>query len=1195
MEENISNIVSQEAFAQLEQLARMLRENTEYMAGLVKATADFRSAVDRAGNVSELSAAVGGLSSSTEKLNQAQSRRLDIERQIKAEGQRMLDALEKEDAAMDASRAAMNRVRMSAEDTAAKFLKLDMALKQNQTVLKDLQKEAAKSGAVDEDRAQRMRDLTILIQKQKVGLSELQVQMKENAKLEFFGNNGYGNYDEMNALLGQMRDTYRSLSEEERNNSEIGGALMTTIGILDEKLKAIDKTIGNNQRNVGNYDILLDRITGGELSLRSAMTALRKDISSVQMQRDQLTESIKKQEAETERLKNEQGEESKAYKDSISKAESLKAAYDRLAQSESDLTGRLADLNRMQNEQTAEMKVMSDPNSGIGALSQSVGALAGSYQGAIAAIAMFGGESSGLKDTLAKVMLAQQALNAVVTLGNALKKTSAARIKAELVWQKLKLAFTKKQVEAEKEAAVSTATLAAGEKAATAATVTLSGAIKSVGAAIKSIPVVGWLIAAAAALATLTALVVRHRREERELTKELAERKSLSYAERDARQSAMESTQREVVWMKNAVGQLSRLKEGSEAYKTTVNDVAEKLGVSAGWLEKNVEKVNSLADAWINVKRAQAKSTAYMEAAADRQVKFEETMIKFQRAEYKERRKILEESGLFTKKQIDDLNYYAHHFGFNSEVMRAEIEKARKDNDAISDGLVSKSNQVMREQEGNIAELTRAQEEGNRQRNASNNAFAEAEKRRIDNIRKTEEKKAKSFKEIYETRMKYLELDRQAELRLYGLTKEQTDAINAKYDAEKKDLELSEQKRQLERIEASNREAASILSDLNERRLRDSGVSGERLMEALLQQERARNKAILEENEESFKKEAEGLEEGSAEYLAVKKKWDAKNEKQAYDSAQNERRIRKEGIDGMISDIESEVEKQRNKNILKGLSGFDLEQANIQAEIDAIDKQIAAYRSLGDTVQDVTDKIKALLAKRKQLSDEYTENEEKNVETQIEGQLRLSEAIGGAVISIGNALADGMKESVRQTQIQQAIAMAQVLLSQGVAVAKAVEAGAKEGATKGEVLTMYASIITAVGAVLSQIVTATNAVKQARTSIAQASAYAEGTEHHAGGDAVVGEGGSPELVVAGRKAFVVDKPTFIKDLPVGSKVIPLSGSMHDTRDVDLSGIERGIERIAGKKTVEINVSDRIVALINNGYGRTRILNSQFRH
>ena len=62
-----------------------------------------------------------------------------------------------------------------------------------------------------------------------------------------------GSYYDLNARLVQARKDYKNLTAEQRANAEVGGALLTEIRGLDKQLKDMDATMGQYQRNVGNY------------------------------------------------------------------------------------------------------------------------------------------------------------------------------------------------------------------------------------------------------------------------------------------------------------------------------------------------------------------------------------------------------------------------------------------------------------------------------------------------------------------------------------------------------------------------------------------------------------------------------------------------------------------------------------------------------------------------------------------------------------------------------------------------------------------------------------------------------------------------------------------------------------------------------------------------------------------------------
>lgn len=73
--------------------------------------------------------------------------------------------------------------------------------------------------------------------------------LNNNAKLD---NVAATSMNGLSQSLSRMRIAYRELTEEERN-SPFGKELLASIQQADTKIKELDTTIGNHQRNVGNY------------------------------------------------------------------------------------------------------------------------------------------------------------------------------------------------------------------------------------------------------------------------------------------------------------------------------------------------------------------------------------------------------------------------------------------------------------------------------------------------------------------------------------------------------------------------------------------------------------------------------------------------------------------------------------------------------------------------------------------------------------------------------------------------------------------------------------------------------------------------------------------------------------------------------------------------------------------------------
>lgn len=62
-----------------------------------------------------------------------------------------------------------------------------------------------------------------------------------------------GSIASMRQELSHLTKQYDSLSAEQRNNADIGGALKSRINELTDELKGLESATGRNQRNVGNY------------------------------------------------------------------------------------------------------------------------------------------------------------------------------------------------------------------------------------------------------------------------------------------------------------------------------------------------------------------------------------------------------------------------------------------------------------------------------------------------------------------------------------------------------------------------------------------------------------------------------------------------------------------------------------------------------------------------------------------------------------------------------------------------------------------------------------------------------------------------------------------------------------------------------------------------------------------------------
>lgn len=82
-----------------------------------------------------------------------------------------------------------------------------------------------------------------------------------------------GSYRQLNRQLADSRKAYKELSAEERKSAQ-GQDMLKKIQQLDSELKALDATMGQFQRNVGNYTGVFNTAASGVLGLNSGIEGM---------------------------------------------------------------------------------------------------------------------------------------------------------------------------------------------------------------------------------------------------------------------------------------------------------------------------------------------------------------------------------------------------------------------------------------------------------------------------------------------------------------------------------------------------------------------------------------------------------------------------------------------------------------------------------------------------------------------------------------------------------------------------------------------------------------------------------------------------------------------------------------------------------------------------------------------------------
>lgn len=87
---------------------------------------------------------------------------------------------------------------------------------------------------------------------------QLRERTREVTREIALNNLAEGSIKAMGMQLTNLRNEYEGLSEEERNNVEVGGAMLTQIQALDKSYKELRESTGNFRDSVGNYEKALN-------------------------------------------------------------------------------------------------------------------------------------------------------------------------------------------------------------------------------------------------------------------------------------------------------------------------------------------------------------------------------------------------------------------------------------------------------------------------------------------------------------------------------------------------------------------------------------------------------------------------------------------------------------------------------------------------------------------------------------------------------------------------------------------------------------------------------------------------------------------------------------------------------------------------------------------------------------------------
>ena len=151
--------------------------------------------------------------------------------------------------AYDDLRTEINGILGTREENVKRMIDEMNAIRLINAEIKKINKSQGDYSSLSSAQQERLEQLNNSLLTHKTALSEVRQALNNNAKLD---NVAATSMNGLSQSLSRMRIAYRELTEEERN-SPFGKELLASIQQADTKIKELDTTIGNHQRNVGNY------------------------------------------------------------------------------------------------------------------------------------------------------------------------------------------------------------------------------------------------------------------------------------------------------------------------------------------------------------------------------------------------------------------------------------------------------------------------------------------------------------------------------------------------------------------------------------------------------------------------------------------------------------------------------------------------------------------------------------------------------------------------------------------------------------------------------------------------------------------------------------------------------------------------------------------------------------------------------
>lgn len=405
-------------------------------------------------------------------------------------------------------------------------------------------------------------------------------------------------YDENKSALEQLKEQYNNLVSDEQYSTfkKLGGYSNEHIKQIEQQVAAIKTLIKAREENLATLEQEADDLKESE----EAFDDLKEKYDKVTTSQNTFRTELRNAQNELRQM--------------TLTGNTTGANFD-------EVRNKVVRLTQAMNSATKQTKALASPTAGFQGVLSGLSGLSGGMSAVTGVMGLFASESENLQKIMAKVQSVMAITIGLQQVEQTLLKSSAFQVnilgkakqwynnvlqKAGIIQREEIIAI---QTTTTAQQVNTVATRTAGNTATATATknLTLAGSFRAIGVAIKSIPVIGWILALVGALTTLGSVYKKKYDEAKEYQQKLIEQQ-----ERFEESVASNTASNLVSFKKmqseyNALGNNIKAKE---RYLKDNKDSFRELGISIDGVSSAEKLFNEGADAFCNSLKARAKALA---------------------------------------------------------------------------------------------------------------------------------------------------------------------------------------------------------------------------------------------------------------------------------------------------------------------------------------------------------------------------------------------------------------------------------------------------------------------------------------------------------------------------------------------------------------------------------------------------------